>query len=139
MESVGVAPAPVAVAVAEQKMKLLEPRKEPLASAAAAAKAPCKWAMKKKLVGGDAGYVLEDVPHLTDYMPELPVRAIAPVLLSPSPVPIAWCSCLLDFPSRGSARSCQVSMLSRPPFLAPFCGFSASLYFSRFSLDSRIN
>ncbi|XBI62552.1 hypothetical protein VPH35_043142 [Triticum aestivum] len=74
MESVGVAPAPVAVAVAEQKMKLLEPRKEPLASsaAAAAAKAPCKWAMKKKLVGGDAGYVLEDVPHLTDYMPELP-------------------------------------------------------------------
>ncbi|KAI4983658.1 hypothetical protein ZWY2020_025524 [Hordeum vulgare] len=36
-------------------MKLLEPRKEPLASAAAdAAKAPCKWAMKKKLVGGDA-------------------------------------------------------------------------------------
>ncbi|VAH73445.1 unnamed protein product [Triticum turgidum subsp. durum] len=73
MESVGVAPAPAAVAVAEQKMKLLEPRKEPLASAAAAAaKAPCKWAMKKKLVGGDAGYVLEDVPHLTDYMPELP-------------------------------------------------------------------
>ena len=31
--------------------------------------------MKKKLVGGDAGYVLEDVPHLTDYLPELPVRA----------------------------------------------------------------
>ncbi|CAD6240244.1 unnamed protein product [Miscanthus lutarioriparius] len=28
--------------------------------------------MKKKLVGGDAGYVLEDVPHLTDYMPQLP-------------------------------------------------------------------
>lgn len=82
MESVGVAPAPAAVAVAEQKMKLLEPRKEPLASAAAvaAAKVPCKWAMKKKLVGGDAGYVLEDVPHLTDYMPELPVRARAPVL-----------------------------------------------------------
>uniref|UniRef100_A0ACD5VSX2 Uncharacterized protein n=1 Tax=Avena sativa TaxID=4498 RepID=A0ACD5VSX2_AVESA len=74
MESVGVAPAPAAVAVAEQKTKLLEQKMEPL-PAAAAAKAPasaCKWAMKKKLVGGDAGYVLEDVPHLTDYLPELP-------------------------------------------------------------------
>ena len=81
MESVGVAPAPAAAAaVAEQKLKLIEQKMEPLAAAApaAAAKAPasaCKWAMKKKLVGGDAGYVLEDVPHLTDYLPELPVRA----------------------------------------------------------------
>ena len=78
MESVGVAPAPAAAALAEQKLKLLEQKMEPLPPAATAAKAPasaCKWAMKKKLVGGDAGYVLEDVPHLTDYLPELPVRA----------------------------------------------------------------
>lgn len=26
-----------------------------------------------KIVTGDAGYVLEDVPHLTDYLPDLPV------------------------------------------------------------------
>ncbi|CAD6342047.1 unnamed protein product [Miscanthus lutarioriparius] len=26
---------------------------------------------KKKLTGGCGGYVLEDVPHLTDYLPEL--------------------------------------------------------------------
>ncbi|KAE8810221.1 6-phosphofructokinase 3 [Hordeum vulgare] len=85
METVRVAPAPAAVAV--QKMKLLEPRKEPLASAAAAAaKAPCKWVMKKKLVGGDAGYVLEDVPHLTDYMPELPgLHGVPPDLLEAHP------------------------------------------------------
>lgn len=29
-----------------------------------------------KVVTGDAGYVLEDVPHLTDYIPNLPVRYI---------------------------------------------------------------
>lgn len=29
---------------------------------------------KKKIVHGDAGYVLEDVPHLSDYIPDLPVR-----------------------------------------------------------------
>jgi 6-phosphofructokinase 1 len=28
---------------------------------------------KKKLAGGSGGYVLEDVPHLTDYLPELKV------------------------------------------------------------------
>lgn len=27
-----------------------------------------------KIVSGDAGFVLEDVPHLTDYIPDLPVR-----------------------------------------------------------------
>jgi hypothetical protein len=26
-----------------------------------------------KIVTGEAGYVLEDVPHLTDYIPDLPV------------------------------------------------------------------
>ena len=75
MEAVGVAPAPVAAPV---KKKLLDLEKPfPAAAAANGAKAsPAgKWAMKKKLVGGDAGYVLEDVPHLTDYLPELPVRA----------------------------------------------------------------
>ena len=28
-----------------------------------------------KLVVGDAGYVLEDVPHVSDYLPDLPVSA----------------------------------------------------------------
>ena len=27
-----------------------------------------------KIVSGEAGYVLEDVPHFTDYIPHLPVR-----------------------------------------------------------------
>lgn len=27
-----------------------------------------------KMVTGNAGYVLEDVPHLSDYIPDLPVR-----------------------------------------------------------------
>lgn len=31
-----------------------------------------------KLVTGDAGYVLEDVPHLSDYLPDLPVSAAFP-------------------------------------------------------------
>lgn len=29
--------------------------------------------LQQKLVYGEAGYVLEDVPHLTDYIPDLPV------------------------------------------------------------------
>lgn len=29
---------------------------------------------KPKIVRGSAGYILEDVPHLIDYIPELPVR-----------------------------------------------------------------
>lgn len=29
---------------------------------------------KPKIIRGSAGYVLEDVPHLSDYIPELPVR-----------------------------------------------------------------
>lgn len=32
------------------------------------------WEMKVET--GDAGYVLEDVPHLTDYIPNLPVSYI---------------------------------------------------------------
>lgn len=28
-----------------------------------------------KLVPGEAGYVLEDVPHVSDYLPDLPVSA----------------------------------------------------------------
>jgi 6-phosphofructokinase 1 len=83
MEAVGVAPAPVA---APEKKKLLD-LKDPFPAAAngsAKASPAGKWAMKKKLVGGDAGYVLEDVPHLTDYMPQLPVRARVPHLLGVS-------------------------------------------------------
>ena len=32
---------------------------------------------KKKIVFGEAGYVLEDVPHLSDYIPDLPVTLSA--------------------------------------------------------------
>lgn len=31
-----------------------------------------------KLVSGEAGYVLEDVPHVSDYLPDLPVSATVP-------------------------------------------------------------
>lgn len=27
-----------------------------------------------KISQGDAGYVLQDVPHISDYIPDLPVR-----------------------------------------------------------------
>ena len=36
---------------------------------------------KMKLVPGSAGYVLEDVPHLTDYLPDLPVLFLLLLLL----------------------------------------------------------
>lgn len=32
-------------------------------------------ALGDSLTGGDYHYVLEDVPHLTDYLPDLPVVA----------------------------------------------------------------
>lgn len=32
--------------------------------------------LQMKLENGNAGFVLEDVPHLTDYIPDLPVRII---------------------------------------------------------------
>lgn len=32
-----------------------------------------KTVITKKIVNGDAGYILEDVPHLADYLPDLPV------------------------------------------------------------------
>lgn len=31
-----------------------------------------------KQVSGEAGYVLEDVPHVSDYLPDLPVSAADP-------------------------------------------------------------
>jgi 6-phosphofructokinase 1 len=34
---------------------------------------PARKPAKKKLASGRGGYVLEDVPHLTDYLPELKV------------------------------------------------------------------
>lgn len=30
---------------------------------------------ERKIITGDAGYVLEDVPHLTDYVLDLPVTS----------------------------------------------------------------
>lgn len=70
MDAVDVSPAPVAAPVMKKLLDLKEPF---AASSPRASPTPAnKWAMKKKLVGGDGGYVLEDVPHLTDYLPELP-------------------------------------------------------------------
>jgi hypothetical protein len=37
-----------------------------------------------KIVTGDAGYVLEDVPHFTDYIPDLPVTLSLSLSLSES-------------------------------------------------------
>ncbi|KAG8044834.1 hypothetical protein GUJ93_ZPchr0818g7023 [Zizania palustris] len=69
MEAVGVAPAPTGLT----EKKLLDLKDSLAAAKASPASSPAaKWAVKKKLAGGDAGYVLEDVPHLTDYLPELP-------------------------------------------------------------------
>jgi hypothetical protein len=33
----------------------------------------CYEILRSKSFSGEAGYVLEDVPHLTDYFPDLPV------------------------------------------------------------------
>ncbi|WVZ96860.1 hypothetical protein U9M48_042443 [Paspalum notatum var. saurae] len=69
--TVVVVPAPVATTQPPQH-KLLE-LKTSFAPAAKSIPSPAKKAKpaKKKLAGGCAGYVLEDVPHLTDYLPEL--------------------------------------------------------------------
>nr|CAB3475921.1 unnamed protein product [Digitaria exilis] len=73
METVGTAPAPLEAPVKKKLLDLKNPFPAGTAAANGAKASPVgKWAMKKKLVGGDAGYVLEDVPHLTDFLPELP-------------------------------------------------------------------
>lgn len=84
METVGVAPAPLEAPVKKKLLDLKNPFPAGAAANGAKASPAGKWAMKKKLVGGDAGYVLEDVPHLTDYLPELPVRARVPRVLGVS-------------------------------------------------------
>lgn len=33
--------------------------------------------LQPKIVTGDCGYILEDVPHLSDYIPHLPVCIIS--------------------------------------------------------------
>jgi len=41
-----------------------------------------------KIEEGDYGYVLDDVPHLTDYLPDIPVSAATPLpcsLVAPLP------------------------------------------------------
>ncbi|CAD6334382.1 unnamed protein product [Miscanthus lutarioriparius] len=66
--TVVVAPAPVAITQPPQhKLMELKP-----SFAAVAKPSPARKAKpaKKKLAGGCGGYVLEDVPHLTDYLPE---------------------------------------------------------------------
>ena len=45
-----------------------------------------------KIVSGEAGYVLEDVPHFTDYIPDLPVRISLSLSLSLSHFK-ALCGC----------------------------------------------
>ena len=69
--TVVVAPAPVTITQPPQhKLMELKP-----SFAAVAKPSPARKAKpaKKKLAGGCGGYVLEDVPHLTDYLPELKV------------------------------------------------------------------
>lgn len=85
METVGTAPAPLEAPVKKKLLDLKNPFPAGTAAANGAKASPVgKWTMKKKLVGGDAGYVLEDVPHLTDFLPELPVRARVPRVLGVS-------------------------------------------------------
>ena len=69
--TVVVAPAPVAIAQPPQH-KLMELK---FSFAPVAKSSPSRKAKpaKKKLASGCGGYVLEDVPHLTDYLPELKV------------------------------------------------------------------
>lgn len=74
--TVVVAPAPVAITPPPQH-KLLELKSSfaPAAKSSPPAR-KAKPAAKKKLAGGCGGYVLEDVPHLTDYLPELKVSLL---------------------------------------------------------------
>ncbi|CAD6342045.1 unnamed protein product [Miscanthus lutarioriparius] len=67
--TVVVAPAPVAITQPPQH-KLME-LKPSFAAVAKPSPGEEGQAGKKKLAGGSGGYVLEDVPHLTDYLPEL--------------------------------------------------------------------
>ncbi|CAL4902581.1 unnamed protein product [Urochloa decumbens] len=70
--TVVVAPVPVAIALpAQHKLLELKSSFAPAAKSAPPARKATKPAPKKKLAGGSGGYVLEDVPHLTDYLPEL--------------------------------------------------------------------
>ena len=68
--TVVVAPAPVAITQPPQQLMELKFSFAPVAKSSPATKAEPD---KKKLTGGCGGYVLEDVPHLTDYLPELKV------------------------------------------------------------------
>jgi 6-phosphofructokinase 1 len=72
--TVVVAPAPVAITPPPQR-KLME-LKSSFAPAAKSSPARKAKPAKKKLAGGSGGYVLEDVPHLTDYLPELKVSLL---------------------------------------------------------------
>ena len=70
--TVVVAPAPVAIAPTTQR-KLMELKSSFVPAAKSSPARKPKQQAKKKLAGGSGGYVLEDVPHLTDYLPELKV------------------------------------------------------------------
>uniref|UniRef100_A0A0E0HAQ2 ATP-dependent 6-phosphofructokinase n=1 Tax=Oryza nivara TaxID=4536 RepID=A0A0E0HAQ2_ORYNI len=76
MEAATVVAAPILAADAAAKAlqkKLLDLELPPFpAPAKKAAAKVVAAAPKKKLAGGAGGYVLEDVPHLTDYLPNLP-------------------------------------------------------------------
>jgi 6-phosphofructokinase 1 len=72
--TVVVAPAPVAVTQQPPQHKLAELKPSSFAGVPKSSPATkAKPAKTKKLAGGCGGYVLEDVPHLTDYLPELKV------------------------------------------------------------------
>jgi 6-phosphofructokinase 1 len=67
-----VTPAPV-VTTPPAKHKVMDLDQASYATAAKSLPASKAKPAKKKLAGGSGGYVLEDVPHLTDYLPELKV------------------------------------------------------------------
>lgn len=50
-----------------------------------------------KVITGDAGYVLEDVPHLTDYIQGLPVFSLPQISFSLYLFMFFTCLCLIGF------------------------------------------
>lgn len=79
---------------------------------------------KPKVVSGPAGYILEDVPHLSDYIPNLPVRRRFWVLcFSLTPTVKTW-----------NAASSPPDQRSCLPFFALFCSVSSFCFLFFFSL-----
>jgi hypothetical protein len=127
--TVVVAPAPVAITQPPQH-KLME-LKLSFAPVATRKAKPTK----KKLTGGCGGYVLEDVPHLTDYLPELKV-SLKLIHLKDCLVNLPDCFCSCSY----SCSSCAELPESpaRPPCLL-CCQVSVSPCVLSFSILAENN